>query len=146
MNDFSNEILDLPFNLYRAAISIRSEITRRLSDEFNEDFTADYWYILITLINNEPVNSSRLAELTGRDKASISRSLGCMERLDLIQRMANPSNKKSELISSTKFAIEFRTKTENIIHEVVTSSLKKLKPIEVMELNRMLSTILSKKE
>jgi DNA-binding MarR family transcriptional regulator len=144
MNDFDNEILSLPYNLYRSAISIRSEITRRLTDEYKEEFTADYWHVLNTIINNEPLSSGHLAEITGRDRASISRTLGCMERLDLIRRVNNPSNKRSELILSTKFAFEFKVKAEEIIREVVSSSLKDLKPIELMELNRMLGTISSR--
>ena len=53
----------------------------------------------------------------------------------------NPANKRSELILSTKFAFEFKVKAEEIIREVVSSTLKDLKPIELMELNRMLSVI-----
>ena len=69
MTDFDKEILNLPYNLYRSAISIRSEITRRLIAEFKEDFTSDYWYILNTIIDNEPVSSANLSEITGRDRA-----------------------------------------------------------------------------
>ncbi|MGE0076642.1 MAG: MarR family winged helix-turn-helix transcriptional regulator [Bacteroidales bacterium] len=144
MNDYDSEILGLPFNLYRTAIAIRSEITRRLSAEFKEDFTADYWYILDVLMRNEPLSSAQLADLTGRDRASISRSLGCMERLDLIHRIKNPSNKRSELISTTQFAVEFKSRAETIIRRIIDDSLKGLKPIEVMELNRMLMSISSK--
>ena len=141
MTDFDNEILNLPYNLYRSAISIRSEITRRLTEEFKEDFTSDYWYILNIIIDNEPISSAHISEITGRDRASISRTLGCMERLDLIRRVDNPANKRSELILSTKFAFEFKVRAEEIIREVVSSTLVNLKPIELMELNRMLSVI-----
>jgi DNA-binding MarR family transcriptional regulator len=129
MNDIDKEILNLPYNLYRSAISIRSEITRRLTEEFKDDFTSDYWYILDTVINNEPVSSAHLSEITGRDRASISRTLGCMERLDLIRRAENPNNKRSELILSTKFAFEFKVRAEEIIREVVSLSLNNLKPL-----------------
>jgi len=74
MEDIDSELLNLPLNLYRSAISIRSEITRRLSKAFGEEFTADYWFVLNYIISHQPVAINNLAKLMGRDKGSISRT------------------------------------------------------------------------
>ncbi|HRX31807.1 MAG TPA: MarR family winged helix-turn-helix transcriptional regulator [Tenuifilaceae bacterium] len=143
MEDIDKELLDLPLNLYRSAISIRSEITRRLSKVFGEEFTADYWFVLNYIVHHQPVAINNLAKLMGRDKGSISRTVNCMERIDLICRSVNPANKKSVLISVTNVAQQFMEKAEVEIKSVVENSLGAFRPIEMLELNRMLQTIVA---
>lgn len=141
MNEFNQEILNLPVNLYRAAIAIRGEITRRLTQAFGEEFTADYWFILNHLFNENPLTQGQLAELTNRDRASLSRTIACMERIDLVLKTAEPFDKRKELISPTKTAINFKPEAERIVLEAVGQVMQNLKPIEVMELNRMLGAL-----
>lgn len=141
MNDYSEELLNLPFNIHRTSVAIRGEITRKLSEAFGDDFTVDYWYILTILFSREPVSQANLAQLSGRDKGSLSRTLACMERLDLVVRLPNPENSRSELVSSTKVASDFKPKAESIILDVLSVALKLLRPIEVLEFNRMLTSI-----
>lgn len=139
MNEFNEELLNLPINLYRAAIGIRGEITRRLTQAFGEEFTADYWFILSYLFKENPLTQGRLAELTNRDRASLSRTIACMERIDLVSKTTEPFNRRKELISPTKTAINFKPDAERIVLEAVGEVMKNLKPIEVIELNRMLA-------
>jgi len=141
MNEFNVEILNLPENLYRAAIAIRGEITRRLTEAFGEEFTADYWFIMNHLFKENPLTQGRLAELTNRDRASLSRTIACMERIDLVTKMAEPFDKRKELISPTKTAINFKPEGERIVLQAVGMVMHNLKPIEVIELNRMLGQL-----
>jgi len=141
MNEFNQELLNLPVNLYRAAIAIRGEITRRLTQAFGEEFTADYWFILNHLYNENPLTQGRLAELTNRDRASLSRTIACMERIDLVSKAVEPFDKRKELISPTQTAINFKPEAERIVLEAVGQVMQNLKPIEVIELNRMLGDL-----
>ena len=141
MNEFNQEVLNLPVNLYRAAIAIRGEISRRLTQAFGEEFTADYWFILNHLFNENSLTQGRLAELTNRDRASLSRTIACMERIDLVAKTTEPFDKRKELISPTKTAFNFKPKAERIILEAVGQVMQNLKPIEILELNRMLSVL-----
>ncbi|HNT41693.1 MAG: winged helix-turn-helix transcriptional regulator [Bacteroidales bacterium] len=140
-DDFNEDLLNLPFNIHRTSVAIRGEITRRLSEAFGDDFTVDYWYILTLLFSREPLSQAHLAQISGRDKGSLSRTLACMERLDLVVRLPNPDNSRSELVSSTKAASNFKPKAESIILDVLSEALSSLRPIEVIELNRMLAAI-----
>jgi DNA-binding MarR family transcriptional regulator len=141
MNEFNQEVLNLPVNLYRAAIALRGEITRRLTQAFGEEFTADYWFILNHLFTENPLTQGRLAELTNRDRASLSRTIACMERIDLVSKTVEPFDKRKELISPTQTAIKFKPEAERIVLDAVGQVMQNLKPIEVMELNRMLGAL-----
>jgi DNA-binding MarR family transcriptional regulator len=141
MEELKNEILRIPLNLYRAAIGIRSELTRRLSKEFGEEFTADYWFILTELFNESPMTQTRLSEVISRDRASLSRTISCMERLGLVSKVAEPFDKRKGLLSPTKRAYAFKPVAEKIVVDVVSEFLSSLKPIEILEMNRMLGLI-----
>ncbi len=141
MSEFSQELLNVPINLYRVAIAIRGEISRKLTESFGEEFTADYWFVLSHLFNESPLTQGRLAELTNRDRASLSRTVACMERIDLVSKTLEPFDKRKELISPTKTAIDFKPEAERIVLEVVGQVVNNLNPIEIMELNRMLALL-----
>lgn len=141
MNELNQEILNLPVNLYRAAIAIRGEISRKLTNAFGEEFTADYWFILNHLFHDNPLTQGQLAELTNRDRASLSRTIACMERIDLVTKTTEPFDKRKELISPTKTALNFKPEAERLVVEAMGEAMKSLKPIEVIELNRMLGTL-----
>lgn len=141
MNDLNFEILNLPENLYRVAIAIRGEITRKLTEAFGEEFTADYWFIMNHLFKENPLTQGRLSELTNRDRASLSRTIACMERVDLVTKMSEPFDKRKELIFPTKTAINFKPLGERIVIETLGMVMHTFKPIEVIELNRMLGQL-----
>lgn len=138
MEELDKIFLELPFRLYRLAIAVRSEITRRLTDAYGEEFTADYWYLLVEIRDNGQLTLSQLARITGRDKASLSRTLGGMERLGVIVRLPNPGHKRSELIAPVGSALEFVEQASGIVSTIMRSALQELRPIEVKELDRML--------
>lgn len=141
MNELKDEILHLPLNLYRTAIAIRGELSRKLTLAFGEEFTVDYWFVLSALFEHGNLEQTQLAGLVNRNTASISRTLSCMERLDLVIRKKEKVNSRSTTIATTKLAQEFKPTAEDIISETLKSSLGMLKPIEILEFNRILSNI-----
>lgn len=141
MDELDDQIQQLPLNLYRTAIAIRGEITRKLTANFGKEFTADYWFILSVLFEHGSLEQNKLSELMNRDAASISRSISCMERIDLVTRQKKSPTSRNTSILPTKHAHEFKPQAEQIIKETLGLSLGKLKPIEIMEFNRILTDI-----
>ncbi len=137
-SSLNRELLMLPVNLYQAALAIRLELTRKLTSEFGEEFTADYWFLLDELFKHGQLSQSHLAELTHRNQASVSRTISCMERIDLVHRIPDAFDKRRELIAPTETAIKFKPQAEQLVLEAVGKVMDELKPIELMELNRML--------
>ncbi len=57
----------------------------------------------LEIIKFEPdVNQTKIAKLLGKDKATISRSLSSLEKKELITRVNDANNKRSNKISLTK--------------------------------------------
>lgn len=143
MDDLHQTIMQLPLNLYHTAIALRSEISRRLTAEFGDVFTADYWFILTTLTQKGAMSQTHLATHLNRDNASISRTIGCMERLDLIRKT---QINKNVIVEPSNPAHDFIPKAEAIIKDILSTSLNGLKPIEIMEMSRMLNQIANDKQ
>lgn len=140
MDEFVGLIMHLPFNLYRTALDIRGELTRRLSTAFGQVFTADYWFVLEALSRNQAMEQAALSRMLNRDAASISRTISGMERINLVQRVKCTSGRCTSL-QLTQIARDFWPKALEIVKITMRDKLNGLKPIEVVELNRMLLNI-----
>ncbi len=96
----------------------------------------------LEIIKFEPdVNQTKIAKLLGKDKATISRSLSSLEKKELITRVNDANNKRSNKISLTKkgeeilestissvtsFREELRSKISEQEHEMFLNILDKL--------------------
>lgn len=96
----------------------------------------------LEIIKFEPdVNQTKIAKLLGKDKATISRSLSSLEKKELITRVNDANNKRSNKISLTKkgeeilestissvtsFREELRSKISEEEHEMFFNILDKL--------------------
>jgi DNA-binding MarR family transcriptional regulator len=58
--------------------------------------------LLLRLDDTGPVRAAAVVGLTGLDKSTVSRQLGRLEELDLIERVADPSDGRARLIQLTE--------------------------------------------
>ena len=138
-----NEVSSFAFLLYRCAIAFRNEMNREFLQVFNEELTADYWFILSILWNDDNISHGLLAEKVSRDKASLSRTLDLMEEKGLIKRVAAEDDKRGSRIALTRKSREMKEKATQTAIDFTQNELKGLSPIEVKELARMLNHIFS---
>jgi len=131
------------FILYRCAIAFRNELNREFLQVFDEELTADFWFILSTLWEEDNISHGLLAERVSRDKASLSRTLDLMEAKGLIKRLADAEDKRGSKISLTRLSKELKEKATQTAIDFTQNELKGLSPIEVRELARMLNQIYS---
>jgi len=129
------------FVLYRCAIAFRNELNRAFYKEYGEDLTADYWFILSALWEEDNLSHTILTERVSRDKASLSRTLDLMEQKGLIKRIAVENDKRGSKIVLTPKSHDLRNKTTEIATNFSQKELKGLSPIEVKELVRMINQV-----
>ena len=141
MFNYDKESISFAFTLYRCAIAYRNELNKEFFKEFGEELTADYWFILSALWEEDNISHSILADRVSRDKASLSRSLDVMEEVGLVKRIAKANDKRGSIIVLTKKSNELRDKAAEIAQLNTEKNLSGLSPIEVKELARMLNLI-----
>lgn len=131
------------FILYRCAIAFRNELNKQFFKEYGEELTADYWFILSVLWEEDNISHNLLAERVSRDKASLSRTLDIMEQKGLVKRLAVADDKRGSKITLTRESIDMREKAAGIAFSFTQKKLNGLSPIEVKELARMLNQVFS---
>ncbi|HCY00489.1 MAG TPA: hypothetical protein DG754_10150 [Bacteroidales bacterium] len=126
------------YTLTRIASRYKTELAQSFASNGYPDVTPDYWIVLEWLWEEENITLGQLAKRTNKDKASITRITGGMERNDLVVRTPSASDKRSFLISMSKYAKSIIDDLKQIEEDTLKHATKGLNPIEVKELVRML--------
>lgn len=85
----------------KASTAISRRLQRNLK-EFKLNITAEQWTILYYLWMEEGMTQQELANLTFRDKPSITRLINNLERMSLVIRVNDKHDRRSNLIYLTK--------------------------------------------
>lgn len=134
------------FTLTRLASRYRTELSQTLASKGFADVTPDYWIVLEQLQQEDNITLGQLAQRTNKDNASITRIIGGMERNDLVVRTASASDKRSYLISMSKYARSIFEQLQQIELDVFAKATQGLNPIEVKELIRMMEHLFDRLE
>jgi DNA-binding MarR family transcriptional regulator len=76
-------------------------LSAELSREIHPDIDAGGYVVLSTLTEAGPLRANHLAELFGVDKSSISRQVRRLERLGLLERRHDDSDRRALLLAAT---------------------------------------------
>ncbi|WP_144395486.1 MarR family winged helix-turn-helix transcriptional regulator [Pleionea sediminis] len=97
MIDLSNH---LPFRI--AVLS--NTIKRTTSETFvaNSSMSPRDWRVLVIIGVSEKATASMIVEMTGMDKATVTRACQSLEKQKLIYRKAHPEDKRSTLLRLTQ--------------------------------------------
>lgn len=97
----------LGFNLYRVAHLFRNELLRALADY---QMTPEQWQVMQTLwASQQRLNQNDVAQLTLKDKHTVSRMLARLERDGWIVRQPDPADARAYLIEPSAQAASLRT-------------------------------------
>ncbi|MFB9906832.1 MarR family winged helix-turn-helix transcriptional regulator [Allokutzneria oryzae] len=83
--------------LFRRARSLSLTLAARL----HPDLDAAAYGLLVFVADSEPVRAAELAERFGLDKSTVSRQLAQLESLELIERVADPTDGRARLVQLT---------------------------------------------
>lgn len=129
--------------LTRISSRYKTELAQSFASNGYPEVTPDYWIILEWLWEEDNVTLGQLAQRASKDKASITRIIGGMERNELVVRTPSASDKRSFLISMSKYAKSIIESLKQIEEDTLKRATKGLNPIEVKELVRMLEHLFS---
>lgn len=76
-------------------------VSLSLVAQVHPDLDSASYALLLRLDDCGPVRAAAVVGLTGLDKSTVSRQLGRLEELDLIERVADPSDGRARLIQLT---------------------------------------------
>jgi DNA-binding MarR family transcriptional regulator len=89
----------LGFNITRVAILFRRELIRALSQY---RMTPEQWQVMATLWKERVLCQKDIADLTLKDKHSVSRIIQRLERNGWVEKASSPEDGRSTLIKPTK--------------------------------------------
>lgn len=126
------EQFDLDIKLIFAILNgrVSSAINRTLHRNFRKnglDITPEQWTVLIYLWEKDGVTQQELCNATFRDKPSMTRLLDNMEKLHLIVRISQESDRRVNLIHLTKTGKELEPKARVISNQTLKEALHGVK-------------------
>jgi MarR family transcriptional regulator for hemolysin len=78
------------------------KLNQKLQQLFHEhDVTPEQWSLLMCLDEHDGITHKDLAHRTDKDPANITRLVDQLERKELVRRVANPGDRRSQLLYLT---------------------------------------------
>jgi DNA-binding MarR family transcriptional regulator len=79
------------------------KLNHRLQQLFQEhDVTPEQWSLLMCLDEHDGISHKDIAQRTDKDPANITRLVDQLERKELVRRVANPGDRRSQLLYLTE--------------------------------------------
>lgn len=101
-----------------ASFKLRHLIKRRFQNKLKKyNISLDQWIILSLIYQSEGSNQKKLAELSGRDRAAITRILNILEYKELIDRKNSYHDKREFLIYLTDKGNDLYKETSEIMFQ-----------------------------
>ena len=121
-------------------------LKRKLHDKLKDcDISLDQWGILSRIYRTEGCNQKKLAEISLKDRAAVTRTLNILENKGLVKRKNSSYDKREFLIYLTAKGYDLYNKTSELMsqeaHEINSIfSESELKQLEHL-LNKLVSSI-----
>lgn len=94
------------------------QIIQRKIREYNIDLTFEMLHILRTLDRREKMNQQELANLSFKDKSSLSYLIKNLEKRELVCRQEDETDKRSKLVLLTPKGKQLYTQVKALVEEV----------------------------
>lgn len=108
-------------------------------DNRNVSITVEQWIVMKIIHENENISQKRIAELSLRDPAAITRTLDLLAKKDLIERNPTPNNRR-------QYQLQLTPKGDNYIKEnlpqVTAQRKKSIQGLSEEEQSQLLSALL----
>jgi DNA-binding MarR family transcriptional regulator len=133
---------ELVFGIVSGRVS--TAINRRLYRDFrNNDIalTPEQWMVLQFLSLKDGISQQELATITYKDRPGITRMLDNLEKHALIARLADKSDKRSNLIHITKAGLALHQKAKGIVLQTMQDALVGISEEEIHAGEKILKKI-----
>jgi DNA-binding MarR family transcriptional regulator len=141
-----DEALPLVDMLHRNPLKLIGRATRgfsRIVDLSLRDlgFATGQMPVLVSLKGGKALSQAELARVAQVEQPSMAQLLNRMERDGLVERVPDPADKRSRLISLTTGAVKRMPKAKALMEARVHDALAGFSPEEVAELSRLLGRL-----
>lgn len=117
-------------------------LNQRLQQLFqHHDVTPEQFTLLMCLSEHDGISHKDLAQRTDKDPANITRLVDQLERKALVKRIANPNDRRSQLISITEDGTSCAIALAPIEREYVQQMLTGITPDEIKAFMRFMDKI-----
>lgn len=135
------------FNTYsylldRTARRVKQYAQRRFTAE-GYDITVDQWIIIKNLNQNNDLNQTQLAELTGKDTPTLTRIIDLLCKKGLTERRIHPSDRRCFTVHLTELGSQTVLKWTPKMAEIRMKAWENLTEKDYKDLKRILDTIYS---
>ncbi len=126
--------------LDRTARKVKQYAQRRFNAE-NYDITVDQWIIIKRLNQNNDLNQTQLAELTGKDSPTLTRIIDLLCKKGLTERRIQPADRRCFTVHLTELGTRTVQKWTPKMAEIRMKAWENLTEEDYINLKRILDTI-----
>jgi len=115
---------------------LRDHLRQHMQKKFKEnniDLTYEMHQIMASLWRNDGIKQQELADLTLKDKASMTFLIDNLTKRDLVKRVEDPADRRNKLIYLTPNGKELGKKVEPWVVELFTIASKNFQISEITE-------------
>lgn len=118
---------------------------RRLEESLRREhvpITADQFKMMSRLWQEDGVSQQEIAQKIGRNRAATGRMIDTLERNQLVERKAHPTDRRLKLIFLTPLGKEIRSKADECAQEVLELGIRNFTEDERSVLKKMLISLI----
>lgn len=136
---YEHEILDILTG------KISSTINRSLLRAFAAgglNISTEQWSVLAALWQKDKVTQQTLCDLTRKDKPSMTRLIDNLEKRNLVVRVSDPSDRRTNIIHLTEEGANMQAKANEIVQHVIDKALVGIDDDDLNQSRRLLLHIM----
>ncbi|WP_439591637.1 MarR family winged helix-turn-helix transcriptional regulator [Microbacterium sp.] len=141
MTDLTSDELDLPTLLTLAGGVVSSQIVERMRQEGFADVRTSHGYVLQLVVADSPTIGS-MAESLGVTQQAVSKSVGELQRLGYVDRVADPVDARARRVELTARGRELIEAGRAARQDAEASIAREVSPEDLMAARRVLAAIL----
>lgn len=131
--------------LYSVLNSVAANaIARRLQKNFRDaglDVTVEQWSILYHLWKEDSQSQQQLCDKTFRDKASLTRLIDNLEKINLVERKPSPTDRRINLVCLTEQGKNLQQQTIDIANNTMDEALVNISKTEIDTVKTVLQRV-----
>lgn len=119
-------------------------IVKRLSKKFSDagfEVSYEQWSVLIHLYRQDGLTQQEISRLAVKDKAAVTRLLNALEKKNIVLRVPDRADKRSNLVYLTHKAKEFRPELSALVEEMLCEAEAGISPEEMEQCRSTLNRI-----
>ena len=132
------------FNILTGKISmaINRTFLRAFAAEGIE-ISTEQWSVLACLWKKDKVTQQELCDLTSKDKPSMTRLIDKLEMRNLVTRVSDHKDRRTNLIHLTNAGNELKLKATEIVHQITEKTLNHITEEELNTIRIVLKKIMT---